>query len=266
MPRNSASLDSLLASKNYREVCPDTVTRVWEECLRRHRTPAEAEHAARKALHGITGAFMGPREARKLAEDIQSWTSDPCDAALERMLGRHASTRERLPLARMDALFERIFDITGRPRSVLDLACGIAPLYLGARGVDTTGVDLFRGAVDAVNRFHEVCGAPVRAVWSDLLCPGSLPEGHFDLALLFKLLPLLERQKSGAAMNVMRAIDSGWVAVSFPSRTLSGRNVGMADHYPAWMQAHTPAGWRAEATFETANEIFFVFRQEAAHA
>ena len=109
MPAFCDPLDKLLASKNCRDLCPDTVRRVWDECRGRYNKAKDAEKAAREALHGISGAFMTPGEARQLARDMLEWRDDRTDAALEKMLTRHASTRERLPLTDMDALYERMF-------------------------------------------------------------------------------------------------------------------------------------------------------------
>lgn len=263
MPDVPDALTRLLSSKKYRDVCPDTVRRVWRECAGRYKKPKDAEKAAREALHGITAAFMGPDEARHLAWDMQSWHVDKTDLGLERMLSRHASTRERLPLSETDALYARLFAVAGRPRSVLDLACGINPLYMGARGIETVGVDISGSAVEAVNRFHEVYGMPVRAVCADLLCPGAIPKEAFDVALLFKLLPLLERQRAGAASDVMNAVNARFLVVSFPTRTLGGRNVGMAAQYSEWMEAHLPARRAVAGRFETGNELFYILERDA---
>jgi len=251
-------LEKLLASKNCRDICPDTVRRVWEDCLKRYRKPKEAEKAAREALHGISGAFMTPQEARQLYYDMHQWYCSPSDTALERMLSRHASTRERLPLSDMGGMYDQIFAITGRPRSVIDLACGINPLYLGAVGIPTVGVDISGLAVDAINVFASNYGIPVSARCADLLHPGAIPGDHFDLCLLFKLLPLLERQQDGAAQEVMDAVNAHFLAVSFPTRTMGGRNVGMAGQYTRWMEAHMPDHRTLAGRFETDNELFFV--------
>ena len=257
---NSEYLDKLLQSKKYRGVCPDTVRRIWAECEYRYKKPKDADKAAREALHGITGAFLTPQEAQHLAWDMQAWRIDKTDVGLERMLSRHASTRERLPLDRRDALYERIFTITGRPRSVLDLACGINPLYLGARGLRATGVDISGEAVAIVNAFGSNYSIPVDAVCDDLLC-GGLPRQRYDVALLFKVLPLLERQQTGSALRVMEGVNAAFLAVSFPTRSLGGRNVGMADHYSRWMEAHLPMGRGVADRFETENELFYILKE-----
>lgn len=255
-----AILSKLLQSKNTRDVCPDTVQRVWEDCKGRYKRTKDAEKAAREALHGITGAFMTPQEARQLGLDIQAWQADHTDVGLERVMSRHASTRERLPLADMDALYRRIFSVTGRPRSVLDLACGINPLYLAARGIPTVGLDISGLAVAAVNRFAEICGTQVSAICADLLCQGAIPSERFDVALMLKLVPLLERQRTIVALEVMNAVNASFLIVSFPTRTLGGRNVGMAAQYSAWMDTHMPAGRSVAEQFEMRNELFYILR------
>ena len=251
-------LDKLLRSKNYRDICPDTVRRVWSECEKRYKKAKDVDKATREALHGITGAFMTPQEARQLAYDMQAWYVDKTDLCLEKLLSRHASTRERLPLSDMDATYDRIFVTTGKPRSVLDLACGINPLFLAARGIETVGVDISGAAVYAVNCFHESYHMPASARCADLLCPGAIPGERFDVALLFKLLPLLERQENGSAARIMNSINARHIIVSFPTRTLSGRSVGMTENYARWMEAHIPGGMAVQDQFEARNELFYI--------
>ena len=255
---NSDYLEKLLQSKKYRDVCPDTVRRIWEDCCRKTKKPKEADKAAREALHGITGAFLTNAEAAGCAWCMHAWaTGARTDSQLENVLNKHASTRERLPLEDMDALYARIFSVTGRPGRVLDLACGINPLYLGARGIRTTGVDISGSAVNLVRAFGETYGAPVDAVCADLLC-GGIPRERFDIALLFKVLPLLERQRAGAAVAVMEDVHAAHLVVSFPKRTLGGRNVGMAAHYGGWMAEHLPRDRYVSDSFETDSELFFI--------
>ena len=259
---NDPMLDKLLHSKNYQGICPDTVRRVYAECLQKYKKPKEAERAAREALHGLTGAFLTRSESAACLREMHLWATDGRrDPDLERALTRHASTRERLPLARMDGMYARIFDITGRPSSVLDLACGINPLYLGARGIPCAGVDISGEAVGTVNACAANYGLPVSAACADLLCAGAIPDGRFDLALLFKILPLLERQRRGAAVCAMRAVNTRWLAASFPTRTLGGRNVGMEENYAAWMESHLPENRRIAARFTEENELFYVLEE-----
>ena len=259
---NDPMLEKLLHSKNYQCVCPDAVRRIYAECCQKYKKPRDAEKAAREQLHGLTGAFLTRDESAACMKDMQLWaTSGRNDIDLERALTRHASTRERLPLSRTDGMYARIFEVTGTPSSVLDLACGLNPLYLGARGISTVGVDVSGEAVKDVNACASDYDLPVHAVCADLLCENAVPKERYDLALLFKILPLLERQKSGAAMDVMHAVNAKFLAVSFPTRTLGGRNVGMEGNYSSWMEGHLPENRRIAARFTEENELFYILEE-----
>lgn len=244
--------EKLSASKKYRDVCPDTIKRILGECARKYKKDKDIEKAAREKLHGITSAFMTEREyknALKLAED----------GDLESLLSCHASTRERLPLADMDAAYDRIFEETGNPGSILDLACGMNPIYLKHRLPDAriVGVDISGQSMAVIGA---ACDAEIRH--GDLLCEGSIPRERFDVCLLFKILPLLDRQESGSADRVLMEIDAKFIVVSFPTRTLGGRNVGMAENYGKWMDNHMPANRSVKAKFETGNELFYILEEK----
>lgn len=253
---NSELLDRLRQSKKYRDVCPDTLRRIIAECEGRYKGNKALEKAVREKLHGITSAFMSDAEYKRAQRLADEWSQG--DDALEALLCCHASTRERLPLAAMDKLYRQIFEITGTPASLLDLACGINPAYLLARYPDmrVTGVDISGQSINIISR----CGGS--AAQGDLLCENAVPAQRFDLALLFKILPLLDRQRSGAAMDVLNAVNAAHIVVSFPTRTLGGRNVGMEENYSVWMEGHLPEKCEIAAKFATENELFYILKEK----
>ncbi len=238
-------LDKLLSSKKYRDVCPDTIRRLITECEGRYKKAKDMEKAVREKLHGITSAFMTDTEYKRALE------SD----SIEEILSGHASTRERMPLAAMDALYDRLFPEA--PASVLDLACGLNPVYLTERypSARVTGVDISGQSVSIMQR------RGIDARHGDLLCEGAIPAERYEAALLFKILPLLERQKSGSAAEILQQINAERIIVSFPTRTLGGRNVGMEENYSAWMEAHMPENRALAGRFTTENELFYVLKE-----
>ncbi len=242
--------EKLLGSKKYRDVCPDTIERIWSECSAKYKKEKDVDKAAREALHGVTGAFMTEREYKRAMELAAAHEG-------EALLEMHASTRERLPIARMNETFDRIFAITGRPESVLDLACGLNPVYLAQRlpGAELLGVDISGQCVNVIRAFG---GAQARL--GDLLC--AVPEESAQVALLFKVLPLLERQRAGAAADVLHRVQAEWIVASFPTRSLGGRNVGMEKHYSEWMEAHVPENRAIAARLTDENELFYVLKRK----
>ncbi|MBR2571132.1 MAG: 16S rRNA (guanine(1405)-N(7))-methyltransferase RmtF [Clostridia bacterium] len=243
-----ACLEKALQSKALRDICPETVARVYEECLSRYKTPKEAERAARQHLHGIAGAYLSPEQMRTARKCLSEYRSGDA-SALARVLSLHASTRERTGA---EAIYGRFFR---GEKTVLDLACGFHPLQLGLRGLNVWGCDIHRGAVSLVNDFAEAAKLPVRAEARDLLSDGEYPPA--DAALLMKLLPLLERQKKGFPSELISRLPVRRMLVTFPSATISGKRVGMEKHYTEWFEGIVPAGWRIEDRFSVPGEICF---------
>lgn len=246
-----AALGRLRGTKKYADVCPDTLERVLAEAFSRHKKPKDAEKAAREALHAITGAFMTPDELKKARELLLAGDA-------EGALRLHASTRERMPL---DAFYGELFGRIGRPGRVLDLACGMNPVHLACVGIDAVGVDISGGQARLVNEWAARTGTKARAEVRDLLCPDAVPVERFDAALAMKLLPVLEAQKKGAAAALLHAVNAARLVVTFPTRTLGGRGVGMERHYSEWFEALEKPDWVIDARYVLNGELVYILKE-----
>jgi hypothetical protein len=81
------------------------------------------------------------------------------------------------------------------------------------------------------------------------------------LALVLKTLPTLEQIAKDAGRDLLRALDASYLLVSFPARSLGGRDKRMAAHYAQHFEAVVAAeGWPAER-FEFASELAFLVRK-----
>ncbi len=256
--REQAALDALLKSKNYACVYPDAVRRAFETQLARHKTLKEAEKAARAQLHQLTGAFMTPQQLKSAQALMGQYAAGDQDA-LWRALKLHASTAERLE--GMRALFARAFESLGGG-TVLDLACGLNPLYLGHAGKSVVGLDVNMGAVDLINRWAAAAGWDVRARGADLTKPDA-PLEKTGCALAMKLLPVLERSQKGAAMALLLRVSAPRILVSFPTRTLGGRSVGMAGHYTRWFEENLPGQFCLLDRFVEADELCYTIKRKS---
>ena len=84
----------------------------------------------------------------------------------------------------------------------------------------------------------------------------ELPEERFDLALVFKLLPLLGLD----GYDLLGRVRAGFVAVSFPTRTLSGRSVGMERNYSSAFEENCPQRFAIADHFVAGNELIYVLK------
>ena len=246
------ALAALLASPKYRGVYPGAVERVFSEQFRRHG-PKGADKAARAELHRITGAFLSSNELKK-ARTLLELAKSSGEDVLTQVLTLHASSRERIP--DMAWLYGRALPALGDPRTILDLACGLNPLYLGSLGLKVRGIELQSDAARLVNDWAKAFGWDVRVEPGDLAGDSSLPEA--DATLLMKLLPLMDKQMAGGGKALLERVRSKKALVTFPTRTLSGRNVGMQTHYETSFEQNLPADASILDKFATSNELCYV--------
>ena len=252
--RAQAALDALLSAKNLRDVCPETVRRVFMELLPRYRKPKDAEKAARTHLHQITGAFMTADAQEKARALLARWNEGD-ESALAAALSLHASTRERLPGA--DEWMRRVSPFLGADARVLDLACGLNPILLGSMGVtNALGMDIHLGCVRLVNETARARGWHTRARACDLL--SEIPAEEADAALLMKLLPVLEAQKTGRAAELLASLRAPRLVITFPTRTLGGRGVGMEKHYADWFERVLPDTLTIRDRFTVSDELVYL--------
>ncbi|HNT35912.1 MAG TPA: hypothetical protein PKH07_13055, partial [bacterium] len=162
----------------------------------------------------------------------------------------HASTRERIPC--LEHFYERIFQITGIPRRILDVASGVHPLAIPWMGLDCDAVyhayEIARDMVDGLNGFLEAIGMMPLVHFQDVICVP--PEQEGDLAFLMKMVPCLERRQKGIALQLIHSLRVRYVVVTFPVQSLSGRSKNMPEHYTKtfteslqgtqWKLAHVP--------------------------
>ncbi|RYI64408.1 Rmt family 16S rRNA (guanine(1405)-N(7))-methyltransferase [Klebsiella pneumoniae] len=252
--RAQAALDALLSAKNLRDVCPETVRRVFMELLPRYRKPKDAEKAARTHLHQITGAFM-TADAQKKARALLARWNEGDESALAAALSLHASTRERLPGA--DEWMRRVSPFLGADARVLDLACGLNPTPTGLHGRDERAG---HGHSSGLRATCERNGAGARLAYARAsLRPAERDSrGGSRRALLMKLLPVLEAQKTGRAAELLASLRAPRLVVTFPTRTLGGRGVGMEKHYADWFERILPDTLSVRDRFTVSDELVYL--------
>jgi 16S rRNA (guanine(1405)-N(7))-methyltransferase len=177
------------------------------------------------------------------------------------MLRGHASTAERLPY--METLYPRLWELTGPPRSVLDLACGFHPFALPWMGLPAdvrfVPCDLDERLIEQINCFLRQLGRPETAECRDVLTESIA--SMFDVALLLKTLPCLEQQETGAGIRLLRSLPARTVVTSFPTASLSGYSKGMRSNYGKTINSLAAELKMQLALLEIPGEVFAVFRR-----
>ena len=250
------------AASKYRDLCPDTIRRVAAGEWKKRGTFKTAVKATQSRLHQIYAAYERGTDYEQAYRDLAAAYATGSSTAVKdvcrRLLARHASTEERLPI--LGTFYERVFAHTGVPASLLDLACGLHPLSLPWMNLpaDTRYVayDIDRQRIEALNRWFALTHVRGEAHLQDVIC--KPPSERADVALLLKSVPCLERQQPGSALALLDALQTRWVVVSFPVESLGRRSKGMPEHYTGVMkELLTDRPWPMER-IEVPGELVFV--------
>jgi len=287
-PDPARVLASLTDSRKYSRVCADALARIAAQAARSYRTFTEADKAARRKLHQALGAFVGEAEL----DDVERLLAAlPAGAGPEKVadtcriiLGLHASSAERLPV--MERLYGELAR-RGKGATILDLCCGLNPFslpwmaalaprgYLGldldtrmsalangflARygpGFGVRAADVLSGAADVLSGAADVLSGAADVLVGDApVCGGAA-----DLVLLLKSATTLERQEKGSVERLLGGLKAFLIVVSFPVRSLGGKEKGMRENYEAeWVPRFEAAGFTVER-IPLAEEDFYLIRR-----
>jgi 16S rRNA (guanine(1405)-N(7))-methyltransferase len=260
---------AVVSSKKYRTVCADTIRRVAEQELMKHDSVKEAAKATKRRLHQVYGAFQGgaletdadyQAAYGHLAAAYESGDGGAIRVACREIMAGHSSTRERLPV--LDRFYDALWQVVGRPSSVLDMGCGLNPLALPWMDLPAGGsyiaLDIDGARIAFLDRYLALTGLPYEARCQDVLVrpPGDV----VDLALLLKMSPSLERQEAGATLRLVEKLQALAVAVSYAVKSLGGREKGMVGYYSRQFETWAgERGWPVES-LEFESELVFVVR------
>jgi 16S rRNA (guanine(1405)-N(7))-methyltransferase len=259
-------LDELVAevrkSAKYAQVSEPLIREIGAAELRKRASLKEAIKATKNKLHQAGGMFSEEKAkySEWLAALIPALTPTLLpegEGLLREIMSHHASTRERLPM--LDAFYATIFAGLSPIRSVLDVACGLNPLAIPwmnlAPGATYHAVDIYADMMrflgDAMALLYVQGKAETRDVIRD--CPTR----QVDVALVLKAVPCLEQIDKRAGHILLDRINANHIVVSYPTRTVGGRAIGMRATYEAHFNALMANRPWPFTRFEFENELVF---------
>lgn len=214
----------------------------------------------RRKLHNIMAPYLEELNYTEAAGWIEAL--DPGDETAvrdvcARILSSHASSRERMPF--LGDFYRRIFEKTGRPASILDLACGFHPFSFPWMELPAStqffAYDIHQPRVALINRFFEKIGLQPLAEVRDVLV--NTPQQTADAALIFKEVHRMEKRKPGCSRPFWQALNVRWLLISLPSTDLSGSHDLAGKHRDLVVGILNGLPWTVEEIVFS-NEIVFV--------
>jgi 16S rRNA (guanine(1405)-N(7))-methyltransferase len=278
-----AKLDELVAevrkSAKYAQVSEPLIREIGAAELRKRASLKEAIKATKNKLHQAGGMFAEEKARYDawLAAITSAITPTPHpnplpsfddrsggegaegagEGLLREIMSHHASTRERLPI--LDAFYKTIFAGLPPIHSVLDVACGLNPLAIPwmnlAPAATYHAVDIYADMIrflgEAMNRLGVQGKAETRDVIHD--CPTA----RVDVALVLKAVSCLEQIDKRAGPILLDTINARHIVVSYPTRTVGGRAIGMRAMYETHFNALVAGRNWPVTRFEFDGELVF---------
>ena len=264
-----ADLDELvtavLAAAKYQHVSPDLVRRVGADELAKRPRLKEAVKATKNKLHQLGGAyFTAAIDYEAALARLQAVAGEPVafQAACRDVMRLHASTNERLPI--LDSFYTTT--LAGLPPidRVLDVACGLNPLAWPWMpfGPETTylAVDVYADMMAFLADFMVLAGMRGAVRTADVSQVAVF--GEVDLVLLLKILPVLAQVDKTAVPRLLDRLQARYLLISFPAKSLGGRQKGMVANYEAQFdQWAAGRNWQVKR-FVFASELAFLVEKK----
>jgi 16S rRNA (guanine(1405)-N(7))-methyltransferase len=202
----------------------------------------------RRELRKVYGLFQ--RDAARRLDSKQQY---------KEILESHTSTRERLSF--YSSLYKKIFKITGKPKSILDLGCGLNPFsipFMGLKGLEYYAYDVNVEEMGLVKKYFKFLKSKdfsgVTGIL-DLLKLGKLKK--VDVCFLWKVTDVLDRGKGHKkSEEVIVNVPAKYVIVSFPTFTVRG--VRMRKPRRKWIELMCQRLGYKYTIIEEKNELFYV--------
>ena len=223
-------------SRKYKDLHQGTIRNICEGLLSDGFSPKEIEKQCRKKLHNVWQEYLGLPNYEKARGELRAafekGGSEAVKEACINVMSIHESARERLVVLSED-YYQRIFEITGAPKVISDLACAFHPFCFPwmnlPQGIQYHAYDINKSFVDLINFYFELEGIRPLAHWRDIY---SDPPGQYaDVAFLFKMYHCLDHRKKGSGLEIIRHTKTDWLVISFPLQNLRGAKMIMYDRY-----------------------------------
>jgi 16S rRNA (guanine(1405)-N(7))-methyltransferase len=216
----------------------------------------------REKLHKAYGVFQENKsQVQKLLDELQSTENEHEIFSIHRMLlSSVLSTKERLEF--YEEMYKGIFELTGWPRSILDLGCGFNPMsfpFMGVDEVDYYAYDINEEDVEILNRYFGIMGDDISGKARLFKFGDSTQFPKADVCFLFKVLDILDAKGHKKSEELIESLDCKWIVASFSTKTVSGRPMEHA--HRGWMDQMLKRRGHEFKILEFENEIFYVIKK-----
>ena len=228
----------------------------------------------KKELYYRLRQYKGDAESRQeLLEALQLAEKDPSASSrlmlLRDLAAFHVSSQERVE--ENDLLYDHLTSLITGVQSIVDAGCGVQPLFFPHQRFTQlekyVALDKDKESVNLMNGFKKTFAAQYQwlfpRVWNISEGWSAVGNEHsvkvFDLALLFKLVPVVKRT-SPALLQQLADVPAQTIVVSGVKESMVKKHDIERKERKAIDNFINDTGRRKVGEFELANEFFIIVR------
>jgi hypothetical protein len=174
----------------------------------------------------------------------------------ELSLESHKSSKERLTFYK--ELYKKIFEITEKPETILDISSGLNPLsihYADFKG-EYIATELAKKDCDLLNEYFKQNHIKGKAIQLDLTKTNKFPKA--DMVFLFKVFDSVEEKGHKLAESIIKSLDTKYIIISFATTTARNRKMNFPNR--GWIEQLLKRLNLNYKKLEFENEIFYVVK------
>ena len=205
---------------------------------------------ARSRLRPMYGLFLN-KDTSKIKEMLKKGAK-----GIKDILFMHVSSGERMKF--YEEFYKRIFEVTGKPESIIDIACGLNPMSFEMMDLPKTtkyiALELNQNDADNINQFFSIWKMNGEAFKHDITKEPIRYKA--DIAFAFKIFDIIDNK---IVERIINEIDVKWIAASFSTKTVSRSNMRFKRR-AGFQKMLRRIGLKYQ-TIEFENEIVYLIRK-----
>ena len=255
----AALVAELRTSRKYATLDTEALARTSAWALDRSRTRKDASKAARRKLHQVYSAYLPAAGISEAESAAQALGRDDLETVCRSVLASHASTRERLAI--MPEFLAAAFGALRGDVRVADIGAGLNAFAIPWMPLSDRAEYLSVDVDERMQRLVEQLAphVPVRVLARTEDLVSAVEPLRADVALLLKVIPVVEQQAPGAAARLLSRIHARRLVVTVSAHSLGGRKRRMREHYPVMLDRLIPEfGERQISRYEFRSETMLI--------
>jgi len=259
-------LHEIKKNKKYSSISDEIIIEEINNHLKRNKIEKITKQdikEIRNKLHRLYSSYLRGKKSKrnKLLEELKENPSNL--NILNQILLTSVSAKERLDDYK--SLYEKIFLITGKPKIIVDIGCGLNPisfLYMNLEKIDYYCYDIDNEDMNFLNEFFKIMnpyglnGKAAILNAKDVDKIKQIPNG--DIIFLWKLIDLINTKDAKPGEELIKVLmqKTKFIVASFATKTIGGKpmNLPRRKGFELMLERNN---FRFE-TIKTRNEIYYI--------